>query len=269
MDYVDLIIVPEEDEPEAAFVMVPVEIAGLGKEFLLDTGAATTCVVLDESNAALQSEESVASSTVFADGEHDIIIVPNLTIGPISKTEFPVARTKSAEPGLNSLIGMDLLKDYRCRFDFDENRLYLQQNDEAVSAATYPTHPLLVDSKYHIYVDVLLTDIQARAVWDTGASLTVVDINFIENHSELFAKTGVSTGTDGAGHSLETPMFVMNEVEIGSTILPKRRVAGVDLSRISDGAEIPFDMIIGYNIMREANWFFDFPQLRWTILSKS
>lgn len=266
MDYVDLIILPEEDEPEAAFVLVPVEIAGLRKEFLLDTGAATTCVVLHESNASLQSEGSVASSTVFTDGQHDIITVPNLTIGPINKTRFPVARTTSADPRLKNLIGMDLLKDYRCQFNFDENRLYLQQNDEAGSAETYPTQRLLVDSKYHIYVDVLLGDISAKAVWDTGASLTIVDVNFIENHPELFTKTGDSKGIDGAGHSMETPMFVMNEVEIAGTTFPKCRVAGVDLSRISDGAEIPFDMILGYNTICSANWFFDFPRLQWAII---
>jgi hypothetical protein len=160
---------------------------------------------------------------------------------------------------------MDLLKDYRCRFMLDSGRLYV--DDRPDSAGDSPRHDLLLDSKAHPYVDVGFATATVRAVWDSGASLTLVDLSFIQEHPALFTPVGTSTGTDATGASSDTPMFTMHESRIGGHAFAACRVAGVDLTPIRAAAEIPMEMIIGYNIIRQANWLFDFPQRKWAVLA--
>jgi hypothetical protein len=53
-----------------------------------------------------------------------------------------------------------------------------------------------------------LGDVTASAVWDTGASLTIVDMNFVQKHPECFQQAGQSSGTDSTGATMENDFDV-------------------------------------------------------------
>ena len=69
-----------------------------------------------------------------------------------------------------------------------------------------------LDAKAHPYVPVDFGPVQGSAVWDSGASLTVVDKGFIARHPAFFEPAGESTGTDATGTRVTTPMFTMAAV---------------------------------------------------------
>ena len=156
---------------------------------------------------------------------------------------------------------MDLLKDYRCHFQFDAESVLINAQIEF----DIPLLPLLLVPKNHPYVDVSFNERKIKAVWDTGASITVVDHTFIENNPQLFQKAGKSTGTDSTGTSQETPSYLMTECKIGSYEFPPTEVVGVDLSHINSSTEIPMTMILGYTTINYANWVFNFPAKQWAI----
>jgi hypothetical protein len=106
---------------------------------------------------------------------------------------------------------------------------------------------------------------KANVTWDTGASITVVDLNFVQRHPEFFQIAGRSLGTDSTGAAMETPMFMMSGATIGGKVFPPHKVAGVDLSHVNAAIERPMNMILGYNTICKANWIFDFPGKRWVI----
>jgi hypothetical protein len=40
----------------------------------------------------------------------------------------------------------------------------------------------------------------------------------------------------------------------------------VDLSHINGPLDQPIDLILGYPTLRQADWLFDFPARRWTLM---
>jgi hypothetical protein len=262
MGELKLIIEPDNDEAEAAAVYVDGSIDGRPYRFLLDTGAARSSVIFDEYTSTLSSVGKNASSSVFTASSKDLITIHRLEVGPITKTELTLTRAM-AGPGSQNLIGMDVLQDFCCHFLFDEHRVWV--GADCLPEASHPTEELLVDEKFHPYVPLHFEAVQASAVWDTGASLTVVDIHFINRHRAFFEDAGTSMGTDAVGTQIETPMFRMSSCQIGGYLFPPHRVAGVDLSPMNATLIMPMDLIIGYSTYSRANWLFDFPRKRWMI----
>lgn len=258
-----LIVIPDPDEPEAGEVYVDGAVDGHAYRFLLDTGAARTSLVFDEYTSTLNSVGSRSSSGAFARMSDDLIVIPSINVGPISREHITVSRAAAGAKHVRNLIGMDLLKDLRCHFRFDENRVLVLADDEPRDGDVF--HDLFPDSGFHPYVDVLLGGTPAKAVWDTGASITVVDLNFIDKHPAFFQPAGSSAGTDASGSTMQTPMFVMSETVIGTQVFAPRRVAGVDLSQVNATIEMPMNLILGYNTLSQANWLFDFPRRRFAI----
>ncbi len=261
MGELKLIVKPDEEEGEGAELFVDGLIGGNAFRFLLDTGASRTCILRDDYTAAFPITDQSHSSGVFATHSEDLIIVPSIEVGSISRQNFTVARSE-ANPHVRNLIGMDLLKDFCCHFRFDENRVIL---DPDTAALDLDLQPLLLDQKSHPYVDVHFGRQAAKAVWDTGASITIADMTFIQQHPEFFQPVGQSTGTDSTGTQVETPMFLTPETIIGSDTFAPVRVAGVDLSPVNAMLEVPMDMILGYTTLSQANWLFDFPRKQWAI----
>lgn len=259
----NLTIIQDEEDVEAAEVFVDGMIGGNNYRFLLDTGAARTTVRFDDYTSTFDCIEKSNSSGVFAKSSDDLIMVPSIELGPISKQNFTLARMAGTGSGRNNLIGMDLLKDFRCHFCFDENRVVVDEYDAA--EAGYAFQELLLDKKFHPYVDIWFGTVKGQAAWDTGAGITVVDSNFIAKYPALFQAAGQSHGTDSTGFKMETPMFIMAATRIGEHEFPPHKVAGVDLSFVNSAIEMPMDLILGYSTLSKANWLFDFPHKQWAI----
>lgn len=262
-----LIIERDEEDAEAALVFVDGTVGGNEYRFLLDTGTARSSVTLDGYTSQFASVGKVNSSGVFADSSDDLITVPSIEVGPISRDHFALVRVAGKDPAIANLIGMDLLKDHCCHFFFDENRVSVDPKDDFGAGGAL--QELSVDQKFHPYVDVQCGASMAKAVWDTGAAITIVDWNFIDRHPGLFQEEGRSTGTDSSGSQLETPMYLMSATTIGNRLFPPQRVAGVDLSHVNSTIELPMDLILGYTMLSQANWWFDFPRKKWAISSRT
>ncbi|MCC7450560.1 MAG: hypothetical protein IT324_24305 [Anaerolineae bacterium] len=263
MNGFNLVIKPDAEEIEAAEVYVDGMIGSSEYHFLLDTGAAKTSVVADEYTSTFISSEKHNSLNVFSSSSDDVIIVPSITIGSITKQDFPVVRRAGNATRQTNLIGMNLIKDFCCHFLFDENRVAIESNDLVDTGRLF--QELFFDKTFHPYINLEIGLAKAKAVWDTGASITVADVNFIKKHAALFQEAGQSAGTDASGSTVETPMFIMSEATIGNRLFPPHKVAGVDLSPLNSTAEIPMDLILGYSTLSKANWLFDFPRKQWTI----
>jgi predicted aspartyl protease len=258
-----LIIKPDETEAEAAEVYVDGKLDRKVYQFLFDTGAARSSVISDNYTARLNSVGQNSSSGVFTPATDDLITVHSIEIGPIARQNFTLTRSPANAVGKTSLIGMDLLKDYSCHFFFNESRVLVDSGN--THHEDYPFESLFLDQKSHPYVDIQFEGVRAKAVWDTGASITVVDINFINSHPTYFEEVGQSEGTDSTGTTVDTPMFMMSQAVIGKHLFPPHKVAGVDFSQVNATIEVPMDLIVGYSTYRKADWLFDFPHKRWVI----
>jgi gag-polyprotein putative aspartyl protease len=259
-----LVIKPDADDPEAADIFVDGSIGGKPYRFLLDTGAAKTSLAYDDYTATFDRVDQDRSSGVFAAATDDLVVVPALEIGPISGQNVTVARKSANNPDVRTLIGMDLLKNIRCHFCFDESRVLV----DGEIAPDSQLQTLFLDRRFHPYVDVHFGASKASAVWDTGAGITIVDMTFVSKHPALFQEVGQSSGTDSTGATMQTPMFIMAESVIGGQTFPPHKVAGVDLSQVNATLELPMDLILGYSTLSKAHWLFDFPDHQWAVLKR-
>jgi hypothetical protein len=105
MSEINLIIQQDEEDIEAAEVLVDVTIGTTKCRFLLDTGAARTSVVFDDYTSAFNSVGKSNSSGVFAKISDDLVTIPSFELGPVSKTNLTVARMAGSNPGVRNLVG--------------------------------------------------------------------------------------------------------------------------------------------------------------------
>lgn len=260
MSELELVIIPDKEDP-GAFIFVDGFIEKHRYRFLLDTGAASSEVCFDSYTSKFNKIGDKKSSGAFSSESLDIIQIPSIEFGLIFKTNFTIKRQSENGRNKHNIIGMDILKDYSCHFKFSTENVSINPlfNDSTNRLS------LLLGPKFHPYVDVFLKETQVRAVWDTGASITVVDQAFIKRNPQLFQKIGESTGTDATGTSQETPTYMMDSYIIGAHRFPATEVVGLDLSHINSSTEIPMTMILGFTTLQYANWLFNFPEKYWAI----
>ncbi|MFI5284341.1 MAG: retropepsin-like aspartic protease [Candidatus Dormibacterales bacterium] len=182
MTYLPLEIDTDPMEPEAGEVFVQGSVGDRGYRFLLDTGAAITRLVADDYISSFASVDYARSSGVFAASTDELITVPSIKLGPLSRTCVTVARAPGGGRVTTNLVGMDILKDVRLHFDFRRCRLGIDPPADVALGATF--HDMSMDSRFHPYFALELGSAAAAGVWDSGASLTVVDSVFVERHPQ-------------------------------------------------------------------------------------
>lgn len=263
---ITLLFEPEADDPISIQILVEGRIGKRNRLFLLDTGSAKSAVVADKDLIQLVSQGSETSSGTFGSPrQEDLIIVPEFEIGSIQKKLFPLVRLSHHE-GAKNLLGMDILQFHACHFCFSKKKLWIDPPCPIIDEQ--PLLNLDLDARAHPYIDVDLGCGRLSAVWDSGAGMTLVDLEIIADHPGLFEEVGESVGTDATGVRRVTPVFRMGNVWIGEFFFQSHKVVGVDLTRVNAGIERPMDMILGSNLILQADWWFDFPNKKWSITSR-
>jgi hypothetical protein len=256
-------IIQDKEDKEAAEVYLEGFVAGKKYKFLLDSGAAISTIQYDNFTSKFESNEKYNSSGVFNRFQGDLIIIPEFRIENIIKKDFTLMRESKKRKNVKNVVGMDLLKDYCCLFQFSLRKVLLGKTNEF--NINQKKLKLYLGKKFHPYVDVQLGNVKIKAVWDTGAGISIVDTDFIDNNLNFFEKRGKSKGTDSSGTQIETPIYQMKTPIIGDKQFPSHMCAAVDFSHIKDQTDTPMDMILGYSTLSKAHWLFDFPKKEWLV----
>jgi Aspartyl protease len=247
---VPLIIEPDPDEPGCATVRVDAAVEGRTYRFVLDTGAARTGIRSDAWLEALPSDARHESSGVFATMSEDLIVLPSITLGPLTVTDVRATRTAGGE----SLLAMDVLGAAAIRIDLDRAELTIDASGTASLPWTLDRSP-----RGHPFLDLRWPQVTARAIFDTGAGITVVDTSFVRAHPKLFTHVGATTGTDSTGAEATVDLYEMAAMTIADRGFAPTRVAVADLPQVNGR----MDAVLGYPTIRQAVWLFDFPANRW------
>lgn len=261
---VSLSVVSDPSEPGAAEIIVPVELSGHRYSFLLDTGAAGSRIVADNftrslgrAAANLQNGEGALGRAVSTSR----VVVPDLTIGNITVFELAIDLAVESAPGPPCILGLDVLRGHRLDFRFMIGELTLDGYGPIDR-----NRRLLTSSTGHPHGDVEWDGASARAVWDSGAGVTVVDRDFVLAHPDLFVENGRSVGTDAHGNEQETPMVMMSRCRIGGRPFAPTVAAVADIAGIQSPENPSFELIVGYPLIAQADWSVDLHSSRWGFL---
>jgi hypothetical protein len=106
-------------------------------------------------------------------------------------------------------------------------------------------------------------DVEATALFDTGASVTVVDAAFAAEHPELLDPLPLSTGIDAAGNRGERRMARMAACEVGGRRFDASLATVVPIRGIQRAGDPEFDLVLGLPVIRQADWVIDFALGAW------
>jgi hypothetical protein len=262
MSVLNLLVKTDDESRQTAEVWVDGELEGTPCQFLLDTGCASTTLTSNAFTRGLKPVGHRSSSGTFGRAKYDLVNVSSISAGPISRKDLTISRAPEGGTDRN-LLGMDILRDYRLSFDFDKNQLSIGADSSTDAELEY--NEILMDRGLIPYVQVEADGRRGNAVWDSGAGITLVDRSFVQKNPELFVPIGNEIGTDSTNTQRETPIFMMKALKVAARIFHTVKVAAVELRPHDSHVEIPMDFVLGYSVLRQANWVFDFPKRKWTI----
>lgn len=253
MNTLPLYMEPDPDEPEFARPFVDGTIDGRPYRFLLDTGGSQSVVATDDYISTFPVAGEKQSRGAFnAALTDELVVVSSLAVGPIEKSDLVVVRSAGGERP--SLIGMDVLGDMALVIDLENAQL------QFAPGGSLPTSwPMRRSPRGHPYLDLEFPGAVANMVWDTGASVTIVDTGFVAANGSLFTPIGSSVGTDSTGESHDTPMYRMAAATVGDITIAEQTVAAVSLPQ----EPMSMHMVLGYLAIRRFVWTMDFPSNRW------
>lgn len=252
MVVVPLYLEPDLDSPGQMLPFVDVEVGEVIVRALLDSGSARTAL-MPPRNVITHPRRSAGTSAFGIAGDQQAwqtsIRLGGYVLGPM---EIDAPGTDGRD-----CIGQDVLSQFRCEYRFADRQLRLN----APAAADVDVY---IGQGRHVYLDTVwpANETTASAVFDTGASVTVVDAAFVAVHPSLFVPAGISQGTDASGTIADTPMVTMAGPQILGRSFASSMAAVVDLSAANGTVERRMDLILGWPILTQANWIIDHPSRR-------
>jgi hypothetical protein len=244
---------------------------GVKETCLLDTGSAMTLLTntarwssypnLGEFHFKSAASVSETAETIqIRTAIIDQVEFSNIKIGRLPEVpEVPEAPEREA---IANSIGMDLLARQPFSMQFLQSPgLHLKPK------APRRILPELGVNRYNLLsLPISLNGSQMGALWDTGFGVTAVDLSFVQAHPEDFRSSrDFMRGTDGTGHELVLKSFRAKKITIGSRSFRNVKIVAVDLSLLRENLDPNVHAVIGFNIIRRADWFFDPAKKVWSI----
>jgi hypothetical protein len=245
----------DRDDPGAAEAYVVATVAGREYRLILDTGGARSTLPVDDLTSTFAridvDDEPGRGALGPAPADTRRVVVPSIALGPLEVRDLVVdlAPDGSHAP---TILGLDVLRGHRLELRLTDVMLGID-TDAPVDAE----RPLSLSSRSHPHVVVGWGGVEARALFDTGASVSVVDPVFAAEHPELLEPLPPSTGTDATGNRADTPMARMAACEVGGRRFDASLAAILPIRGIQRTGDPEFDLILGVPLIRQADWIID------------
>jgi hypothetical protein len=251
---VALRVEPDEEFEECALLCVDGTVSGTPHRFVLDSGGGTTQIA-DPGGlipASVVGEDTAEG--LFGGDTVELVALSDLTVPGLTAGGRTVHRLRSGGAGARSLLGLDVLSEHALLLHGPAATLHT-----TVAGGLAAGLPLERGTHGHCYLPVSLPGGRVvRALWDTGADITVVDRELVASHPELFTSLGSASATDAVGATLVTEVFRLEAYRIADVLFASHLVAVADLPE-------PMEMALGHPTLRQAIWSMDLPTGRWGV----
>jgi len=251
----------DPDAPGAAEAYVVATVAGREYPLMLDTGGARTTLALDDLTSTFArvdvDDELGRGALGPASADTGRAVVPSIALGPLEVRDLVVDLAPDGSEAPMTL-GLDLLRGHRLELRLADVLLGIDTDAPADAE-----RPLQLSSRSHPQVVVRWGDLEATALFDTGASVTVVDAAFAAEHPDLLEPLPPATSIDAAGNRAETPMARVAACEIGGRRFDGSLAVIVPIRGIQQAGEPGFDLALGVPVIRQADWIIDLARGVW------
>ena len=241
---------------------LPCNFDGVKETCFLDTGSAITVLANSEQFSAYPNSGGFRFKSASGIAEElETIQIRIAAVDRVIFSNIKIGRAKE-DHSLESALGIDLLRRQPFSINFhDSPALFLNPKPprQLLSGLEANAHGLL---SLPLAFGTNLT----RAMLDTGASLTAVDAAFVKAHPEDFKSSGdLMKGTDGFGHEIQVHLFRARKIHIGARTFRNVKIVALDLSMLGRDANSQVHAVIGFNLIRRTDWYFDTQRRLWSI----
>ena len=219
----------------------------------LDTGSAMTLLTPEFSQyPSLGSFRFKSASGRVANAE--VVRVHSIQIDRERWNDVRIGRLPKRAESVESSVGMDLLGRAPFALDF-RDRAELRFHPSK-PRNTY--HTLLMAEHNLLVIPLQCGPTVTQALFDTGATVTAADTAFIRAHPETFHSLGRQmSGVDGTGQKMFVQLFRANALKIGERTFRNVMVVATDLSMLREGQARDVQLVLGFNVIRRTDWYFD------------
>lgn len=167
------------------------------------------------------------------------------TSGGFTELPFPVLLA----------LGSDVLLHRRLNLDFLRHEIaFVSQDSQPLPA----TERLALDFSLGIPVfEIHLAGLPLRAVFDTGAGMSVLNQRLAEGLREALLQTGPLEVEDPSGSRQRLRTYRSRELKIGKTRMRNLQFLMIDLSAVEQRNDIQIDFIFGISGMLGRRWLID------------
>jgi hypothetical protein len=245
---------PDEEFDECALLCVDGTVSGVPHRFVLDTGSPSTQLADPEALLPASVVGQDTAEGLFGRTGVERVAVPDLTVPGLTAGPRTVARLRTGGDRSRSLLGLDVLGAHALLLDGPAATLHA-----TVAGGLAADRPLERGPRGHCYLPATLPGGRVvRAMWDTGADITVVDRQLLTAQPELFTALGSADGTDSSGTTALTDVYRMVAYRIEDVPFAGHTVAVADLPE-------PCELVLGYTTLCQAIWSMDLPRSRWAV----
>lgn len=225
---------------------------GAKERFLLDTGSAMTLVKGKRYVGYTNSGQFRFKSAAGIEQSSTFIRLSSLRIDTSVFTNVMVGRPDFAHS--ENTLGIDILGQRTFALVFKPKPALVLN----VQGMPGPPEKLLPSDHGHLLIPVTIGESQSGGMWDTGSGTTFVDPEFIKSHQDDFKATNIyMSGFDGAGKSLLLQLFRARKITVGRVGFENVNVVSGSMSLPPELAAKQVSVVVGFNLIRQANWYFD------------
>lgn len=262
MPQIPVILDPDPNDDRAMQCWVDADAAGTKLRLLLDTGSRLSSVPREGLFATADLHGTRTGRGASGDSATtQLIRIHSLGIGDLQSEDVLVELQPENWPH-PALLGTHVFDPYICEFRFSKGYIDLGIDDHT-DGATWG------DSQTP-GIELCWGETSVRAVWDTGAGITIVDQTWAQQHPEAITVSGVEDhGTDSTGRAVAGQRGTLASFTVHGTTFAGDQPCGiVDLSPLNAHTSGgPINMILGLPQIRQVDWLLDFPQRKIAILT--
>lgn len=248
-----------ENEIESGRLYIPCEYDGYKDRCHLDTGSTYTSVQFNMHTAnyrVIGKKQRVGAAGLAQSS--DLVNIGFFKVGAIQQENLKVVRY-SSDKNQESRLGMSFLKNVNLRLDFKEKLLSLTNS----SLNSQNQLDLIIDDKGLLYINTTLGGKSIKALWDTGAELTVASNEFVQSNISHFKFImDIENGSDAAGNKIFFKLYSAENLIINGH-KTKGNFLSMDFKPLRGKIGPDVNMILGFNHIRQLNWEFDLDSMKW------